>query len=131
MTTKLRLLKPVAREPGGGGRLAGAEPPSRKAGGARNVFEPPPPPAGGIEIGNLPTQFHRFIHRRGNRGRGQWGKLAPTILRPWGRSTQLFMRPGTVGQLVLPKLGVVGHKGRKHVSEKSTYFTGSATHLAD
>ena len=47
---------------------------------------------------------------------------------------QLFIGLGTVGAVV-PKLGVVGHKGkiheRKHFSEKSPSFIGSAAHLAD
>ena len=42
---------------------------------------------------------------------------------------------GTVGAVVVPKLGVLGDKGKlngkKHLSEKYPSFTGSAAHLAD
>ena len=48
---------------------------------------------------------------------------------------QLFIGLGTVGAVVVPKIWVVSHKGklngRKHFSEKSPSFTGSAAHLAD
>ena len=47
---------------------------------------------------------------------------------------QLFIGLGTVGAVV-PKLGVVGHKGkihgRKYFSGKSSSWIGSAAHLAD
>ena len=64
---------------------------------------------------------------RGNRG-GQWGQLAPTTLESW-LPPQLSIGLKTVGAVVVPKLGVVGHKrklnGGKHFSEKSTSFIGS------
>ena len=48
---------------------------------------------------------------------------------------ELFIGLGTVWAVVLPKLRVVGHKGklfgRKRFSEKSPSFLGSAAHLAD
>ena len=44
-----------------------------------------------------------------------------TTLEPWGWYPQLFIGLETVGAVVVPKLGVVGHKGilngRKHFSE--------------
>ena len=47
---------------------------------------------------------------------------------------QLFTGLGTVWAAVVPKLGVVGRKGkrngRKHCSEKSPSFIVSAAHLA-
>ena len=68
-------------------------------------------------------------------GGGQWGSLSPQLWSRGGGAPQLFIGLGTVGTVVLPKLGVVGHKGklngRKHFSEKPPSFIGSIAHLTD
>ena len=95
-------LTSVVREPGGGG-LAEAEPLQLFSWGGELVMYLSPP-AGGIEIGNLPTQFHRFIHRRGNRGEGSGGSLPSQLWGRGGGASQLFMRPGTVGAACPPQI---------------------------
>ena len=74
-------------------------------------------------------------NRGAGTGEGQWGQLAPTTLEPWGGAPTTFhIELGTVGAVV-PKLGVMGHKGklngRKHFREKSPSFIGLVAHLAE
>ena len=68
-----------------------------------------------------------FEHKMSGTGTGesQWGQLAPTT----------FHRARNPWAVVLPKVGVVGHKGklngREHFSKKFPSFISSAAHLAD
>ena len=73
------------------------------------------------------------MYRRGNRG--EEGEASPHNSGTVGAVPQLFIGLGTVGAADLPKLGVVGRKGKlngtKQFSEKASSFIGSAAHLAD